>query len=72
MHRLFINGGAAGVREFSIRRSHSEMQFPCDGVSEEESWQARNEIAAANVDLDSVDDNGTAPEKEEELLGEEE
>jgi hypothetical protein len=47
------------------------MQLPCEGESEKESRQAGNEIAAVSVDLDSADDDGTAPE-EEELLGKEE
>jgi hypothetical protein len=47
------------------------LQLPCDGELEEESGQAGNEIAAVNVDLDSVGDDGTAPE-EEELPSEEE
>jgi hypothetical protein len=57
--------------EFSIGRSHGRMHLPCNGKSEEESGQTDNEIAAVNMDLESVDYEGTAP-KEEELLGEEE
>jgi hypothetical protein len=56
--------------EFSICQSHDGMQLSCYGESEEESRQADSEITAVNVDLDSLDDNGTLPE-EEELLGEE-
>jgi hypothetical protein len=50
--------------EFSIGRSHGGMQVPCDGESEEQSRQVDKEIAAGNVDLNSVDDDGTAPEEE--------
>jgi hypothetical protein len=70
MHRLFINGAAAVWEEFSIGRSHDRMHLPCDGESEYEPGRADNEIAAMNVDLDSVGDEQTAPE-EEGLSGEE-
>jgi hypothetical protein len=56
--------------EFSMSRSCGMMQLPCDGESEEEQGQVDSEIAAVNVDLDSVDDDGITPE-EEELPGEE-
>jgi hypothetical protein len=48
------------------------MQFPCNGELEEESWQANNEIAGVNGDLDSVDDDGIALKEEKEGPGEEE
>jgi hypothetical protein len=60
-----LSMGLQPVREeFSIGRYHSRMRLRRHGKSEEEPGQADNEITAVNVDLDSINDNGTAPEKE--------
>jgi hypothetical protein len=53
--------------EFSIGRSDARMQLPCDGESEGKSGQDDNEVAAANLDLDSIDGDGTAPKKEKDF-----
>jgi hypothetical protein len=72
MHLSFISGDAAGVERILHWQIPWQDAVPCDGESEEELGQADNEIAAVNVDLDSVDDDGTALGKEEKLPGDEE